>query len=194
MIEKWGEKSKWRKRRNKLLETISLPTEGQVLDLSCGDGQFLELVHLLKPGLKLFGLDISEGKIIDAKNEYAWINFTLGSADLLSFNDHVFDVVFCNMALHHYDNPLKVLSESRKILKTGGSMYLMDLFPKNKLSQIIYNVRGCDEDYHFEKYYTLNELRRLAATSNLKMHKTTLLTTLPRLVVVELRHYSQYNR
>ncbi len=191
MIEKLEEKSKWRKRRNKLLKAITLPIEGEILDLSCGDGQFLELVHFLKPRLKLFGADISKKKIEDARNEYGWGLFSIENAYSLNFSNRTFDAIFCNMAFHHYDQPIKMLSESKRVLKDNGTIYLMDLFPKNKASQIIYNLRGCNEDYHFERYYRLEELEKLCDKNDLRVDKVTSLSQLPRLMVVELKNTLQ---
>lgn len=188
VIEKWKEKSRWRRRRNKLLKAITLPAEGEILDLSCSDGQFLELVHSLKPRLKLFGTDISEEKINDAKKAYGWALFSIENVYSLDFPNRTFDAIFCNMAFHHYDQPEKMLSESKRVLKDGGTIYFMDLFPKNKISQIVYNLRACDEDYHFEKYYTLGEFKKLTIENNLKIDRVALLSLLPRLIVFELKN------
>jgi len=187
MIEKWKEKSKWRKRRNKLLDTVQLPERGRVLDLSCGDGQFLELVHLSRPILGLVGVDISEEKIKDAQKEYGWGSFAVKNAGSLSFPNKSFDTIFCNMSLHHYDEPIKMLSEAGRVLKENGNMYIMDLFPKNKISQAVYNLRGCNDDCHFEKYYTLQEFKKTISVANLKMNKAVLLSLLPRLMLLELK-------
>ncbi len=189
-MEKWKEKSKWRKRRNKLLKAITLPTEGEILDLSCSDGQFLDLVHSIRPRLKLFGTDISEEKIKDAKKEYEWALFSIENAYTLTLNfpNRTFDIIFCNMAFHHYDQPIKMLCESKRLLKDSGTIYLMDLFPKNKISQIIYNLRKCDEDYYFERYYTLKEFEKLTSKSNLRIERVVPLSPLPRLMVLELKN------
>ena len=77
-----------------------------------------------------------------------------------------------------------MLSEANRILNSSGTIYLMDLFPKNKISQILYNLRGCNEDYHFERYYTLEELKKLTRESSLRINRATLLSPLPRLMVL----------
>lgn len=184
---KWGEKSLWRKRRNILFKTISPPEQGNVLDLSCGDGQFLELLHSHKPSLKLWGIDMSQEVIKSASAEYPWASFSVSQANTLNFPDGTFDVIFCNMAFHHYQQPRTILENLKRILKKGGIIYIMDLFPKNKASQVIYNWRGCNEDYHFEKYYTFKEARELAEVTNFSIRSLSL-TFIPRLQVLELQH------
>jgi ubiquinone/menaquinone biosynthesis C-methylase UbiE len=185
MNMKWAENSKWRKRRNKLLNTITLPNEGSVLDLSCGDGQFLELVHLQKPNLKFVGVDISEEDINKAVADYGWASFAVSAADHLNFLGNTFDAVFCNMALHHYVKPAEVLEEIARVLKPGGRLYILDEFPRNFLTQLIYNLKGCDADYHFEKYYRNNEIKKILGP-NLTLKRTSKLSFFPRLQVLEI--------
>ncbi len=186
-MEKWREDSKWRKRRNKLHSVISLPISGSILDQSSSDGQFLELMHLSHPKLKLYGIDISKQKIDEAKKECQWGCFSEQSAYSLSFSNKTFDAIFCNMSFHHYDHPLKMLMESKRVMKDKGSIYVMDIFPKNKVSQFFYNLKGCNDDFHFEKYYTFNEINELSRICKLVIHKITLLTLFPRLMVIELK-------
>jgi ubiquinone/menaquinone biosynthesis C-methylase UbiE len=183
---RWAENSKWRNRRNRLLKNIDLPNEGSILDLSCGDGQFLELVHLQKPDLKLVGVDISKEDIIKATEDYGWASFTVSVADHLNFSDSTFDVVFCNMALHHYVRPAEVLGEVARVLKPGGRLYILDEFPQNFLTQVIYNLKGCDADYHFEKYYRNKEIEKLLGP-NLVFKKARKISFFPRLQVLEIR-------
>ena len=187
-MEKWKENSKWCQRRNGLLDAITLPEEGNLLDLSCSDGQFLEIIHAQKPKLKLTGIDISEERIKDAKKKYAWAHFSVDDVRSSRLPYKNFDTIFCNMSFHHYDNPLKMLSESKRLLKETGSLYIMDLSPKNRVSQIAYNIRGCNDDYHFEKYYTVEEFKKLAISTDLTIVKSIVLTALPRLVVLELKY------
>jgi ubiquinone/menaquinone biosynthesis C-methylase UbiE len=182
---KWPENSLWRKRRNKLLSSIALPEEGIVLDLSCGDGQFIELIHKIKPNLKLYGIDISEEVIKKASEEYPWATFSVSSSTQTNLHDKKFDIIFCNMAFHHYDAAIKTFIECNEKLAHNGKLYILDLFPKNRASQLVYNWRGCNDDYHFEKYYTFSEIKKLAKQAKLNLISQKVLTRIPRLGLAE---------
>jgi ubiquinone/menaquinone biosynthesis C-methylase UbiE len=149
------------------MEIIEFPTYGKVLDLSCGDGQFLEMIHLNYPELILCGIDISEKEIKKATKNYEWGEFSSREIDSIPYDNNSFDVIFCNMALHHYRNPQTAIKEMYRLLKPNGSIYILDHFPENKAMQTAYNLKGCDVDYHFEKYYTVKELEKILKTTKL---------------------------
>ncbi len=169
------------KRTNKLLQHINLPNEGSVLDLSCGDGKLLKSIHGLKPHLKLFGIDMSD------QNLGTYINFQKSQAEAIPFPSKSFDVVICSMSLHHYEHPEKVLIEINRVINTPGVVYILDIMPKNKLSQKIYNLIGCNEPYHFEKFYTVENLKKISKNHNFIWNRITPLGIIPRLYLIELK-------
>lgn len=164
-----------------------LPQEGRVLDLSCGDGLFFELVHRLYPKLNLTGVDSSVEEINKAQAQYTWAWFLVSNVEQISLPKHCFDVIFCNTSFHHFKDPLKMLSEAKRVLKNNGVIYIMDTLPKNRLSQILYNWRGCPAPYHFEKYYTLPEIEKLVNVSGLKTVKELKISFFPRSLALEIR-------
>ena len=48
------------------------------------------------------------------------MNFVVGDAHDLKFESDTFDAVYCLEALEHVVNPIKVLSEFKRVMKNGG--------------------------------------------------------------------------
>lgn len=148
-------------RHKRILQNIRIEDTGTALDLSCGDGQFLRMLHVLKSQLALFGIDISSFDIKKAKKELSFGNFNIGNVEKLNFEDESFNVVFSILSLHHYEKPEKIFEEVRRVLKKDGSFYLIDIFPKFRIIQKLYNFYGCSEPYHFEKYYSKDDVQEI---------------------------------
>ncbi len=94
----------------------SMPFSGSLLDVACGDGYLLELIHARNPLCKLHGLDIDPFFIDEARKRY---DFKFELKDVYSLGEQ-YEIVTCNLALHHFDNPVslirKLISCSTKIL------------------------------------------------------------------------------
>ncbi len=148
-------------RHKKILQNISIQGKGSVLDVSCGDGQFLKMVHISKPELVLFGIDFSSVDITKAKEIVPLANFTLGNVERLNFENESFEYVFSVLSLHHYKNAKKSFEEVHRVLKKGGIFYLIDIVPAFPIIQKLYNMYGCPEPYHFEKYYLKDDVREI---------------------------------
>jgi 2-polyprenyl-3-methyl-5-hydroxy-6-metoxy-1,4-benzoquinol methylase len=91
--------------------------KGETLcDVACGDGYLLELISKKYPTLKLTGIDIDEDFIKKAKKESPFI---FVKQDVFKMKNK-FDVITLNLALHHFDNPRKLikhlLSSTKKTL------------------------------------------------------------------------------
>lgn len=101
--------------------------QDQILDLGCGAGR--TTINLYRRGYKnITGLDISDGLLGIAK-EYADISgfdieFILGDAVDLSFDNEVFDVVFFSynglMCIPNSKNRLNALKEVYRVLRPKG--------------------------------------------------------------------------
>lgn len=93
--------------------------EPRVLDLGCGHGA-LTYRFLSIPGINLTGVDLSPAMIDLAKKAHPNADFLVDDIEALSFEENIFDVVFCNGVLHHLPCLDMGLKEVRRILKPGG--------------------------------------------------------------------------
>ena len=87
-----------------------------LIDVGCGDGYLLELIYSKFPHMKLTGVDIDTYFIKKAKEKYP---FEFLNEDGYNLKKQT-DLIICNLALHHFDDPIKLIkilySNSKKAL------------------------------------------------------------------------------
>jgi ubiquinone/menaquinone biosynthesis C-methylase UbiE len=105
------------------------PTDN-ILDVACGTGKALRAMAALATSGRLAGLDMSEKMIEEARSiasGIANLEFHVGSADCLPFEDETFDHVTTMNAFHHFPDQKKSLQEMVRVLKKGGRVYIADI-------------------------------------------------------------------
>jgi len=123
-----------------LLEKLSNIFFNTILDLGCGTGAVMKSILDENSHKEVFGLDISEKMLSIAKEKLkGHANLVLGDSDNLPFENHFFDVVYCNDSFHHYPMPKTVLSEVYRVLKPGGTFIICDCW-QPLLSRAIMNA------------------------------------------------------
>ncbi len=175
------------KRNIALIKLLSLPENASILDVSCGTGTLLKLLAENTENLKLFGTDISKEAVEQASKNVPKAQFINTTSDNLPFDQQFFDVIVCAMALHHYNNPKQTLAEMSRVIKNGGTLYLLDVTPTSPFTQRAYNFFGCYEKYHFEKFYTQEDIAKLTLAENFSFIKATTLKAVPRLRLLEFK-------
>ena len=118
--------------RRELVEQASVQPSHQVLDIGCGTGSLVVLVKRLHPDIEVVGLDPDPKALARARRrvERAEISaqFDRGSSDELPYPNASFDRVLSSFMFHHLkrDEKTKTLNESRRVLKPGGSLHVLD--------------------------------------------------------------------
>ncbi len=175
------------KRNTALSKLLDLPHGARVLDVSCGTGELLKILSKKSDSLELYGTDISKEAIEQASKNVPNAKFVTTASDNLPFDQQFFDVIVCAMALHHYSNPKQTLAEMSRVIKNGGKLYLLDVTPSTPFSQRVYNFFGCYEKYHFEKFYTQEDIAGITLAENFSFIKATTLKAIPRLRLLEFK-------
>lgn len=142
--------------------------EGEVLDIGCGSGQFLqwlaahgfhahgvEISQLAAQRARQIGLDVYCGELVDAQ-----------------YPDDFFDVVIANHVLEHVYDPVGLIREVARILKPNG-LFIIGV---PNIESYEYRVFGMDwgplevpqHTYHFS-YNTLNAMLQ---RNNFSVEKT----------------------
>ena len=107
-----------------------LKNGSRVLDVACGTGAFTRLLKRGEYEIAATGVDIDETFIArakeEAKRENLDIEFVLGDAMKLPFEDSCFDVVVSQTFLTSATEPEKVFSEMKRVLKPGGRIASMN--------------------------------------------------------------------
>ena len=103
-----------------------------VLDVGCGTGAVIELLHGKHPSARCTGLDLTPGMIAVAQAKgLANCDFVVGDAENLPFADASFDAVLCSNSFHHYPNPEAFFAEALRVLRPGGRLILRDYTSNN---------------------------------------------------------------
>ncbi len=99
----------------------------KLLDVGCGFGLWsLKLAALVDPGGQVTGIDKSAAFIkaakMRAKGAKAGIDFQVGDAQDLPFEDGTFDVARSERVLLYLPDPTQALKEMRRVTKKGGAV------------------------------------------------------------------------
>jgi len=134
IIAKWYSKSQeksieqyrsWAK-----LASDNIATDSRVLEIAPGPGYLS--IELAKRGhYDITGLDISETFVKIACEKAVKVDvrvdFRQGDAAYLPFPDAVFDFVICTSAFKNFPEPVKVLDEIFRVVKSGGKALIIDM-------------------------------------------------------------------
>ena len=121
-------------------EIVSEFREGRMLDLGTGPGYLPIEIAKKTPLVTVVGIDLSRPfirmageKALQAGLERR-VQFEVGNATKLSFEDESFDRVISTGMLHMLKDPAKMFRECYRILKSGGQAWIFD--PARVSSQI----------------------------------------------------------
>ena len=103
-----------------------------LLDVGCGPGTITTgFVEYLSSG-SATGIDITDSVISQNTStfpisKYPNLKFEVGNIlDGLKYEDESFDVVFTNQTILHLPDPVKAMTEARRVLKTGGMLAMRE--------------------------------------------------------------------
>ena len=149
----------------------------RVLDVATGTG-FIAL-EIAKKAKRVEAIDfvpemISAARMKAHERAIANVNFSLGSAYKLGFPDHSFDAVIISNSLHVMREPEKALKESRRVLKTGGSL-VVPTFCLGEADDPQGKIRKLSEKgfkvYHFFTVETFGQLVEKCGFCDLKWER-----------------------
>lgn len=104
-----------------------------ILEVGCADGRRLATLMSLRPELiRIAGVDPSAAAIADGAANRPKIDFRVGSADDLPFEEK-FDVVILGFFLYLCDRTLlpRIIAEVDRVLADGGALAIIDFDPPN---------------------------------------------------------------
>jgi len=95
----------------------------QVLEVGCGKGRFLKVIHETFPETECVGVDISPALLAHVP---AGIRTLSGSPESITSPDDSFDVVFSVEASKHLANPAAAVAEMIRVVRPGGWVAIID--------------------------------------------------------------------
>jgi ubiquinone/menaquinone biosynthesis C-methylase UbiE len=107
------------------------PHEASVLEAGCGVGAQTEILIRRSPKARFTSIDISNESLALARERIQKLGcdrvaFQQASLYELPFEDKHFDHVFVCFVLEHLDEPLKALGELKRVLKSGGTITVIE--------------------------------------------------------------------
>jgi len=142
---------------NVLLELAGDVTGKHVLDVATGGGH--TALAFARAGAKVTASDLTKTMLETAKTFIEQqgvhgLEFEEAAAEDLPFDDGTFDIVTCRIAPHHFADPAKFVSEVARVLKAGGSFFLIDnISPENKaVADVVNYIEKTRDPSHVEAY------------------------------------------
>jgi len=157
----------WYAGRRRIVESLvsaisrTLTTQRPIiLDVGCGTGANLEL--LARFG-EVEGVDISDDALSFCRQR-GYTNVRRGAAQLLPFEDNVFDLVTALDVVEHLDDDLGSLREMRRVLKPNGRVLLFV-----PAFMFLWGVQ--DDVSNHRRRYTLKELLSVASEAGFEIER-----------------------
>jgi 2-polyprenyl-3-methyl-5-hydroxy-6-metoxy-1,4-benzoquinol methylase len=118
-----------------------LDEQAAILDVGCGEGHLTNAVGERIAGASLCGLDSSVSAVAYAAKHFQGIEFVVGDAHALPYENEEFGVVICNNLWEHVPDPLSLLAEIRRVCAPNGYL-VMSTPSRYRLGNIVRVVRG----------------------------------------------------
>jgi len=107
-------------------EALRYPSQS-ILDVGCGTGALLSMIHEQRRDAQLSGVDLSEEMIKVAQKRLAKdADLRVSASEKLPFEKGSFDLLLCTFSFHHHPNPKKVVSEMARVLAPNGRLIMAD--------------------------------------------------------------------
>lgn len=127
--------------RDGLIRDLDVPAGGSVIEIGCGTGRNLALIHRRYPSARLFGLDISAEMLASAKVKLAGgraAPAVLRVADATSFDaaefgEIGFDRIVISYALSMIPDWEKAVAAAVAALAPSGSLHIVDFGQQERL-------------------------------------------------------------
>ena len=148
----------WERRRTLLLNEARAGE--RVLDLGCGAGRFV--AALRDAGADPVGVELADGALERARRNVPGADFR-PMTDAIPLEDSSVDLVWCSEVLEHVPDTAGLLSEVRRVLKTGGRLLATTPAPRRLLALLRW-------DEHFDplgqhvRFYSRRSLTRTLET------------------------------
>jgi 2-polyprenyl-3-methyl-5-hydroxy-6-metoxy-1,4-benzoquinol methylase len=101
---------------------LSASERGRLLDVGCGNGEFLNRMMLL--GWDVTGVELDDRAARFARKEYG-LDVRTSSLEACEFDDRSFDVVVMSHLIEHVYDPIAVLREAWRVLRPGGKVVIV---------------------------------------------------------------------
>jgi ubiquinone/menaquinone biosynthesis C-methylase UbiE len=122
----------YRPAQNEVIGQLNAIGARKVADIACGTGILADRIRNELHPDEVYGVDMSEGMLAQAKARSWDVQWRKGPAEHLPFEDGVLDAVVTTSAFHFFDQPA-ALCEFHRVLAPGGLVAVATLSPRQPL-------------------------------------------------------------
>jgi len=147
-----------------LLENTGRKPDLDILDFGSGVGTSLPHLRKYFPAATVTCLDVSRKSLaLAAERFHGLARFVHFDGTHLPFEDCSFDLAFAACVFHHieHDQHVHLLAEIRRVLRSGGILFVFEHNPLNPLT--VHAVRTCEFDENARLIGGATMKRRVAA-------------------------------
>jgi len=129
-----------------------------VLDAGCSTGYCTRALKKRFPKAKLFGVDIAEGMICQAKKRQKFFkknDYQVADIEKLPFQSNTFDLVLSNLAFPWIENPDIALQELNRLLKPKGLIIFSTMGP-DTLVELRQSWQDVDQHIHVNPFIDMH--------------------------------------
>jgi ubiquinone/menaquinone biosynthesis C-methylase UbiE len=152
-----------------LVSAAGLTGREQVLDLGCGAGH--TALAVAPHAASVTAVDVTPEMLTVAAAlaaERGIENVTFRPADVaaLPFDDASFDLVTSRVSAHHYADPIAAVHEAARVLRPGGSLFLIDtIAPEDPALDTFYNAVEILRDRSHVRNWRMSEWTAMLAAA-----------------------------
>lgn len=137
----------------------------KLLDVGCGNGDFLKYLAAKDSSFDLFGVDLAENKY----SEITFINKDFVNDQLDELKGLRFDVV-CGLAVvEHVENPHLFIQKVSNFLQPNGVVFLMTINSNSLIYKIAKTLNRMGVKGPFNRLYSVHHLQHYTSESLIKL-------------------------
>jgi SAM-dependent methyltransferase len=165
-----------------LMDCASVTQGQRVLDVACGTGVVARAAaRVVGPHGHVSGIDLNPAMIQVAQEVDPTIDWRVGDAADLPYEDGSFDVALCQSALFFFPDPLAAVCEMARVVATGGHLALQTYAQLEEqpgygpLVEAVVRHAGPEARTLLGTYWSMgdvDELCRLVEDSGLEVNET----------------------
>jgi ubiquinone/menaquinone biosynthesis C-methylase UbiE len=126
------QQSVYRPAQDEAIAALRASGARRVADIACGTGILASRIASELHPDEVYGVDMSDGMLTQAKARSADVQWRKGPAEHLPFEDGTLDAVVTTSAFHFFDQPA-ALREFHRVLAPGGMAAVATLSPRQVL-------------------------------------------------------------
>lgn len=147
------------------LDLAEVDQRDRVLDVACGPGilacAMAERVRHVS-GIDLTPAMIEQARLRQAQKGLSNLSWYKGDGRRLPFDDGAFSLVTCRYAFHHFEGPVAMLAEMKRVCAKDGRILIIDVTPDADKQDSYDAVERLRDPSHV-KAFTVEQLLEMAA-------------------------------